>query len=724
MKILVLICLVGMLQACSKKTNYNPRINSAEIVEPSGLNGQPSGIYNSASKTLSGTLPIGLVTSIHKSNTCGDNALATGSSLDFSSGLTYSLPEGSHDIFVKVANESGSKCFGPYRNYTIDITPPQISLDSGISNNASGIPRSYLVKGSVSDNLGTPSLSFHKNNSCSDAGVFSNSQNLYNGAGVSLDQSIIDNLVLSSIYAKVIDQAGNSICQLLVSYTHLLGSAVNATSYFTIEKTIIAPKLPIQTNQIKFFARDVNNNPVSGLNSVLTISPNSSSAFQGNMVATLNPGEYLYSASVGENYLVEVATGSILFVSNRTVGNVVVTDTDYCYTNNGLNWVNHKQSGLGTNLSPYLICTAEQLKSLAESIDAGDFSMSYKLMIDLNLASFLSNSLNEFSIGSGFNSFSGSFDGNNLSILNFKPKANSYSFINKMSAGEVKNLTYSEIAGSLNPNLHSGLLIDQIITTQNVNLSNLNITGNIQIAGSASNFNFGAIGSAVITGAGQLNASKIRVNSTVTSAQSTIGGFIGYASSPSASKAVFNEIDTVLNIQGSLPLINVGGIIGEFQGGTISNAMANSTINGGNASFVGGIVGKVSQGSISESVSIGQISLVDVSGYGGLVGRVVNGSNVSDSVALQNITATNCLIECGKVIGAQYSLDNDFISLYTSNQTTLNFGSITALNVAETSIDLVAQPGYFYNEANNPFLNFDFVNLWMGVSGNYPKLRF
>jgi hypothetical protein len=724
MKYVILICLILISQACTKKAIYDPRQNTAEIVEPVGLNGEPSGYYSNPLKTLSGTIPAGLSFSIHQSTGCSDQSIFSGSSIDLATGITYQLPEGLHNIYIKESNESGNKCFGPYRNYTIDMTPPEIVLDGSVSNNITDIPRFYNVKGVVSDNIGVSSLSFHKNDTCSDSPLLNNSQDLFNGAGITLDQTVISNLQISKIYAKVTDLANNQICKLLVTYNHIIGPASNLTSYFTIEKNVIAPKLPIQSNDIHFIARDINGNAVSGLNPILKITPSSNASLTVNMVETVIPGDYKYTANIGENYLVEINPGSIVFEQNRVVGNVIVTDTSYCYNNNGLVWTDHKQSGSGTVLQPYLICSADQLKSLAQSIDPLDFSKYYKLMIDLNLSSYLSNVNNEFSIGSGLTSFSGSFDGNNLSISNFKPKNNEMGLFHKMIAGEIKNLTLSSIGTGLVLTGNSGILVDQINTTQNVNLTNLKITSSMQIDAASTSFNFGVVGLASVTGAGQLSINKVNVNSAITNAKSNIGGLIGFGSSPSSSKANLNEIDVVLNVQSATALNSVGGIVGEFQSGTITNAKSNMTINGTSALYVGGITGRLNQGVISDVLSIGQVNLTDVNGYGGITGRVANLSSVTDSVSLQNITANNCLVECGKVIGSQFSIDNDFLNLHTSNQTTFSWNSIAAINSVESSVNLLTQPGYFYTATNIPFNAFDFVNIWNTVSGNYPVLRF
>lgn len=717
-----------VLVSCSKKASYDPR-KLTSVVAPNPINAPVSGYTNNINKTISGGLPPGLTVSVHTANDCGDVALASGSSEDFSTGLNYILSQATYDIYLKITNSVDTICINANRNYIVDLTDPQITLDPLISASPSDYIRSYLVKGLVSDNSGVPTLSFHKNNTCTDLASFSGSQASYNAAGVTLNSSILDNLTMTPVYAKVVDAAGNSVCQLLISFTHIIGPATDSpTSYFTMEKNLITPKLPVQTNNIKFFARDVNSNPVSGLSPVLVITPDLSAPITCNMTTTANPGEYLCVASVGENYAVDISSGSITFMTNRHVGDVVVTDNSYCYQNSGLAWTNHKQTGGGSNATPYLICSAAQLKSLAESTTSADFSQEYKLMIDLDLASFLSTSTNEFSIGSGATAFSGVFDGNSLKIKNFKAKNNTQGFIHSMTAGSVKNLDFSYVSGTIASATTMSPFIGSINTSANVTINNVKVTG--EIACNVANLCSvgGVIGSAIATGSGQINMTKINSLITASNISGSIGGVINSVSSPTASKVVLSEINSMLTMthSNSGTITRIGGVVGSSIGMTIRNVKSNMSLNVSTAlsQRVGGIVGSADSTIVENAFVIGNASIFDVNGIAGIFGRVTNFSSLTDSVSLMNISTHDCLITCGKVVGIKGSLDNSFFDTYTSNQTTFTFSSSAGTDVVETSINLVAQPGYFYNSLNTPMDAWDFTTIWETVPSNFPELIF
>lgn len=723
MRIIVLSLI--LLASCSKTVEYDLR-KVVPLADPTNIVGPPNGPTNQPIKTIGGSLPPGLTISVHKVNGCSDVALASGSSQNFLANLTYTLPQGYYDIYLRVSNGVASRCTGPYRNYLVDTTPPQITLHPTISPTPTDYNRTYHVKGTVSDNNGIPVLSFHKNNLCVDAPAFPNSQNNYNAAGLTLDSTLIDNLSTSFIYAKVKDVANNQICQLLVTYTHITGPATADNSYFEIEKTLITPKFPVQSNNITFTARDLNNNPVNGLSPDLTITPEVTVPFTCAMPATMVSGQYQCVVSLSESYDIDITPGSITFFTDRSVGSVVVTDNAYCYQNGGLAWTDHKQTGDGTTATPYLICSAAQLKSLAETITPADLSQEYKLMVDLNLESFLTTATNEFSIGSGAVAFSGVFDGSNLKIENYKPKLNNQGFIQSMSAGTIKNLEFSYKTGVVATSLTMSPFIGVISTTANVVLDKLKVKGDITCDSVTACNVGGVIGLAEATGAGQINMTSLQSELLATNVSGSVGGVIRTATSPSASKIVLTEINSVLSVShsgaGSLTLI--GGVIASSTGATLKNIKSNLSvdIDAAPVQSLGGIIGASNSTLVDDSLVLGFTSVQDINSIAGISGRITNFSSVTDSVSLMNISGVNCLVECGKVVGQQNSLDNTMTALYTSDQTQFDFDTVADQNFTETSINLVTTPGYFYAATNAPMNGWDFTNHWMEVVNNFPEL--
>lgn len=574
------------------------------------------------------------------------------------------------------------------------------------------------IKGKIKNGL---FISIHQSSNCSDtiiveytASEFLSGINYPNPSNVSV------------LYAKVRNEINQSICYPLTSGLH-----VDAKSFFTIEKELITPKLPIQNNLISYHARDVNNNPVSGLGPIsFTVTPEDLAPFNATFVETTTLGTYSATISLGENYALDLVLGEIPVETTRHIGDVVVTDDPFCYVSGTgrLSWTNHKQSGAGTIADPYLICTAAQMKSLANATDfANDFTKSYKLMASLNMQSFLSSSANLFSIGVPAD-FTGNFDGNNLSITNFKLQNSARGLFFRVGGGSIKNLKLQ--VNDANVGLDGvavGLMINSINTSADVVVSNVSVKAQVEMSLDASEFG-GVIGTINAPGSNQVQMERMKSQITATSVLGdTYGGVVGSITSTTSGRVTMNQVESTqtISVSGSNDII-IGGVVGYATGTHMDNIKSRITTTQSSVddiSRLGGIAGYMNDSRINHSYAQGENTVNDIQGFGGLSGEITNNSRVENSFALVNITGEDCLDVCGKTIGITGSLDNTVVGLYTSNQASLSFASINDTGVSETSINLTTTPSYFFMATNPPMNTWDFTTIWVENSATLPSIN-
>jgi len=180
----------------------------------------------------------------------------------------------------------------------------------------------------------------------------------------------------------------------------------------------------------------------------------------------------------------------------------------------------------------------------------------------------------------------------------------------------------------------------------------------------------------------------------------------------------------------------VGGLVG-FNGGTIDNSSATGNVIGSQNALVGidigGLVGRNNLGTIENSYSIGNVEGRRL--IGGLIGNNNNGT-ILNSYSAANVTGTQYFVgglvgqnwdgniinsyAIGKVIGSDYvggltakntgTCTNSYWDTETSNQGT------SACGEGKTTSEMMQKP---------TFVNWDFVNVWDIQEGlTYPFLRF
>ncbi|MGJ0455719.1 YDG domain-containing protein [Aliarcobacter cryaerophilus] len=252
--------------------------------------------------------------------------------------------------------------------------------------------------------------------------------------------------------------------------------------------------------------------------------------------------------------------------------------------------------GFGTEVSPYTITNWTQLQNINNS---NILTQNYYFNLLNNLSSSTSDYANLASntansglgwnpIGNSSNRFNGNFDGlgNTISDLYIKRPTQDY----------------VGLFGYIN----SGS------TIKNIELKNVNITGNYYVGGLVGDNYAGAISNSYATG--------------TVSGDRYVGGLVG-----SNAGTISNSYSTG-TISGNN---NVGGLIGNNYG-TISNSYASGTVSG-TSSYVGGLVGDNYAGAISNSYATGTVSGDRY--VGGLVGS--NAGTILNSYSTGTISGNN-----------------------------------------------------------------------------------
>ena len=298
--------------------------------------------------------------------------------------------------------------------------------------------------------------------------------------------------------------------------------------------------------------------------------------------------------------------------------------------------------GSGTLGDPYQIWTAENLNNI-NSINS--FNTYFRLENDINLNIAPYNEGEGWtSIGNTENKFKGIFDGNGHTVSGlyiYKDEVNSIGFFGIIEKATLKNL----------------------------NVTNVNITGNDNVGGLVG-FSF-----------------ESKIDGCSTSGQVTgndgVGGLVGYIYDSNNVASFISESYSEAIVVGNS---DVGGLVG-FSMGTITDAYATGTVTG--YSNVGGLIGRESNN---------------------------NGSKISNCYAAGAVTGTS---NVGGLIG------NDFMgNIPASNfwDTESSGIAISDGGVGKTTEEMKQFSTFVDEEGGSSF--WDFETLWkIGNNLSYPKLQ-
>lgn len=675
---------------------------------------------------------------------CNGSVIGSGSNLSNIS-LNFSLLNQVRDIRAILSDDLGNEtgCLDTGLDFEHDSIAPSITLVSPSNGVESGFPLSFYLKGTLSDNStlkpNNITLDIYKDsNDCSQNNISSQAQNDFTGAlGV---LTLASNLVNNKYFASVTDFAGNNACVLLYDYTHTLGPLSALHSSWVVEKTIVSPNVP-ENNTISFIAKDVNMNPLSGLNIEVTLKDLKNLNPASDLDLTLNPsptiqGRYDGVTNLTYSYSVNIKNGVLPTLTNRFIDNVYATIYPLCYTGVLESATAYNAVGNGDSNSPYEICHAEQLKSIQDNCNSQQqdaCNKNYILKNEIDLAEYYAKGSalsQEFILASDpLHPFSGVFDGNNLKINNFRYTLDNNNFkgmFGYLDSAIIKNLEYSyEIINSSITQV-GGLALS--LNGNNVELSNLDISGNMLVSDSA-------IIGGVVKDINVANGSILNNSINITVQGMTSGGLF---SSTLNGLNINNKIEIKENkIEGSInnlvqtSITDIGGFVGEGSNLEFDNNIHAVDMNlrsDVGMSNVGGVAGTLTNSSIDHSYITGEIIDSD-DGFNNLGGMVafIDNTNIQNSFSLIDINIPDCRNKCGKMIGDTINTLGTFFSeLYASSESTFNLGSGGSLNFStqEVEINTAFQPNYFTDQLNPPLDNFDFVNIWQeNLNVSLPTLR-
>ena len=364
--------------------------------------------------------------------------------------------------------------------------------------------------------------------------------------------------------------------------------------------------------------------------------------------------------------------------------------------------------GSGTENDPYIITTAAQLVQFStyfnEYWPPDEYyqyhDKCYKLGNDIDLSAYGSGwngGKGWIPIGSYtyYNSFEGSFDGNNKKITGLYINESSYQgfgFFGYIAGGKVFNL------GIENANVTGYDYVGAVVGRMSGGaITNCYSTGKVR----ANRYSAGGIAGDC---SGSITITNCNSMCEVTGGDSYTGGIVGESIGGSISNCYFTGkvsgknwaggiaglikelcnisncystdeitgIELIAGIAGyvydNCTIVNcystgkingnsaIGGIAGSLMSGsTVSNCYATSNVNGN--SDVGGIAGRLSGSYIKNCYSTGEVSAN--AGSGGVAGIVNNAGTLSFSVAL-NPSVTGMTIESGRVAGNKSILSGLF----------------------------------------------------------------
>jgi flagellin-like protein len=365
-----------------------------------------------------------------------------------------------------------------------------------------------------------------------------------------------------------------------------------------------------------------------------------------------------------------------------------------------------------------------QLQAMQEDLDAD-----YKLIrnIDASETETWNNGQGFNAIGDNYDSFIGSFDGQNQTISNLSINRLYDDFVGLFGAigagGEVKNV------GVINVNITGDNKVGGLVgKNSNGNISNSNSTGNVtgdnKVGGLVGVNNDGNISNSYSTGNVSGNkkvgglVGRNGLNGNISNSYSTgnvtggryVGGLVGKNSNGNISNS-----NSTGNVSGAG---HVGGLVG-FNVGTVSNSYSTGNVTGNQ--YVGGLVGRsinYEKGNISNSYSTGNVTGEYT--VGGLVGENDEG-RVSNSYSTGNVTGESYVgslvgkNDNGSPIWDSYSTGSVTGDTYVGGLAGHNEGAISNSNGLTTS--------EMQGSSAEDNMDFDFTDTWRTVTGDYPELQ-
>jgi len=267
--------------------------------------------------------------------------------------------------------------------------------------------------------------------------------------------------------------------------------------------------------------------------------------------------------------------------------------------------------GCGTEVSPYLIYTAEHMQAIGAN--NWHWNKHFKLMADIDLSGYAGEEFNV--IGNPATQFTGIFDGNSHTISNFiynSAQKHCLGIFSKINGPNsiVKNL------GLIDPNINGGTgdyvgsLVGELINGMVIDCYSENgmVSGDISVGGLVGNNGGGTI-------------KRCYSTCEVSSSRDMVGGLAGSNWDYYAKLTpLISECYATGSVSGSGMF--AGGLVGDNSRGIISKCYASGDVS--SSQSVGGLVGWNFSSTISNCYSVGSVSGDSL--VGGLVGKYMSGT--------------------------------------------------------------------------------------------------
>ena len=332
--------------------------------------------------------------------------------------------------------------------------------------------------------------------------------------------------------------------------------------------------------------------------------------------------------------------------------------------------------GQGTLDSPFVICAAAQFIDLSNQPTG--WASHYRMLADINLVG-----LSGYQpIGDTATPFTGTFDGGQYTIHNF-----SFEDADRNDVG-----VFGAVVGA------SALIA-------NLGVENVTITGRNRVGGLIGGLQWGSVVHTYTTG---------RV-----SGRTRVGGAVGSADHSITISTTYSTA----TVQGTAD--DVGGLIGQVDGGRITRSYATGNVSGSQR-FVGGLIGRFNFGAVIGAYATGDV----VGGWGSVGGMfgTFGSCLVSHAFATGNISCDHSSDICGVFAGSRNAsalpvLDN---VAHNSAALCMNAGAGGCNAGDGVGIDLNAQPDYFQLPTNEPLTSWETdwsqPVTWLERANDYPAL--
>ena len=303
---------------------------------------------------------------------------------------------------------------------------------------------------------------------------------------------------------------------------------------------------------------------------------------------------------------------------------------------------------------------------------------------------------------------------NNVNMSNINVKGVSYvgSLLGQGTMVNVTNIKSNDITVQATGNYVGGILGYNNSTANQINVSNVNVTGKMYVGGYAGNadVNNVIVDNADIIGVSWIGgvSSNISSRSNLIVKNSHIRGSGNYIGGLSGTAGNFHDayvIETIVEGTSSNSK-NVGGLLGNlYNSGKDSGIINSSIISLGDN--VGGLIGLFSEESVAggNNMFVIDSEIIGVNNVGGFAGYIEEGTATNSYIARTTIQGT------GDNIGGFYGYSDNSNVLESANYTRIQHSMIQNSNVIGND-NVGGMIGYVTSELNSP----DFDDIYLDVN--------